>query len=374
MRIQLRILVTVLLISLTLAAGKGKARRTTTCGNGALDEGEECDDGNRVGADGCTAACKVLGTKWRCEQDAESGLSNCFKHCGDGKFQPEFGEECDDGNVKGGDGCSATCKKQEDWRCVGKKGTKQTCERWCGNGKLNLSRGEECDTGVWNKKGGPDGCSGKCKVLNGWHCNQEKGVSKCFKIADACGDGYLDTTIGEECDDGNEENGDGCTANCKINANWDCVEDEDNKSHCSKPEKPCGNGVLEEHLGEECDDGNRNKAGKGADGCNNACKVQNGWECDEDESGKSYCELIPKTCGNGIFEPELGEQCDDGNKKNGDGCNRLCKTNKNWICEENDDQLSLCWRVPKECGNGKRDKETEQCDDGNNVNLSLIHI
>ncbi|MDB4959566.1 MAG: hypothetical protein JWO36_7135 [Myxococcales bacterium] len=27
------------------------------CGNGVVDEGEECDDGNRVSGDGCTASC-----------------------------------------------------------------------------------------------------------------------------------------------------------------------------------------------------------------------------------------------------------------------------------------------------------------------------
>ena len=29
------------------------------CGNGSIEQGEQCDDGNRVASDGCSAACKV---------------------------------------------------------------------------------------------------------------------------------------------------------------------------------------------------------------------------------------------------------------------------------------------------------------------------
>ena len=29
------------------------------CGNGAVDEGEECDDGNTVGSDGCSNTCQL---------------------------------------------------------------------------------------------------------------------------------------------------------------------------------------------------------------------------------------------------------------------------------------------------------------------------
>jgi cysteine-rich repeat protein len=30
--------------------------------------------------------------------------------CGNGKWEPQFGEECDDSNTNNGDGCSASCK------------------------------------------------------------------------------------------------------------------------------------------------------------------------------------------------------------------------------------------------------------------------
>ena len=357
---------TLLLVAFAFAA-EGTAlqkKKKTLCGNGVKDEGEECDDGNRKGGDGCNAACKIQGKWWRCTEN-KAKKSTCFKFCGDGKFQPQYGEECDDGNSKGGDGCTAHCKLNAGWQCKGKRGTTQECERICGNGRLNLGKGEECDTGVWQKKGKPDGCSGQCKILKGWHCNQEKGVSKCFRIADACGDGFLDKTIGEECDDGNKKGGDGCTRTCKVNKNWSCTEDEDEKSICTKIEPHCTNGILEEHLGEECDDGGHTK---GNDGCTNACKVRKGWGCEQDDSGKSICMKIPPTCGNGVLETDQGEECDDGNRVGKDGCWRNCKIAKRWTCEEDDLGKSHCWLTPKECGNGERDPETEQCDDGNRVN------
>ena len=59
------------------------------CGDGILDPGEECDDGNNVDGDGCSADCTIEG------------------FCGDGVLDP--GEECDDGNNVDGDGCSANC-------------------------------------------------------------------------------------------------------------------------------------------------------------------------------------------------------------------------------------------------------------------------
>jgi len=59
------------------------------CGDGNLDAGEECDDGNNVDGDGCSAKCTI------------------DPYCGDGTV--DAGEECDDGNNVDGDGCSAEC-------------------------------------------------------------------------------------------------------------------------------------------------------------------------------------------------------------------------------------------------------------------------
>ena len=37
--------------------------------------------------------------------------------CGDGLTQQELEEECDDGNVIDGDGCSAECEVEQNWHC-----------------------------------------------------------------------------------------------------------------------------------------------------------------------------------------------------------------------------------------------------------------
>ena len=60
------------------------------CGNGAVEIGEECDDGNKASCDGCSSACRR-------------------ERCGDGVIA--CGEQCDDGPLNGtpGDACSARC-------------------------------------------------------------------------------------------------------------------------------------------------------------------------------------------------------------------------------------------------------------------------
>ena len=65
------------------------ACRAPFCGDGVLDPGEACDDGNNIDGDGCSALCTVE------------------PFCGDGVLDP--GEQCDDGNNVDGDGCSAVC-------------------------------------------------------------------------------------------------------------------------------------------------------------------------------------------------------------------------------------------------------------------------
>src|SRR5205085_2061200 len=63
---------------------------TAVCGNGVVEIGEQCDDGNTADCDGCSAGCRV-------------------ERCGDGVVQ--CGEQCDDGPNNGtpGDACTATC-------------------------------------------------------------------------------------------------------------------------------------------------------------------------------------------------------------------------------------------------------------------------
>ena len=94
---------------------------------------------------------------------------------------------------------------------------------------------------------------------------------------------------------------------------------------CSGPPSvsTCGSGSIDPP--EQCDDGNRTSG----DGCDWACRL----------------EVPPPVCGDGSRDP--GEQCDDGDLFPGDGCDAFC------VLEPG-------------CGNGRRDLD-EACDDGNSA-------
>ncbi len=64
------------------------------CGDGILNAGEVCDDGNLADRDGCSADCQSNET------------------CGNGTIDRATGESCDDGNHIDHDGCSSTCQTE----------------------------------------------------------------------------------------------------------------------------------------------------------------------------------------------------------------------------------------------------------------------
>lgn len=76
--------------------------------------------------------------------------------CGDGIVQPDGSEQCDDGNVAAGDGCS-DCRLED---CRGG----ESCDS-CGDGVIQ--DGELCDDG--NTVGG-DGCTSQCGIEAGFEC------------------------------------------------------------------------------------------------------------------------------------------------------------------------------------------------------------
>jgi len=248
--------------------------------------------------------------------------SSCAANSVCGNKVVEVGESCDDGNTVACDGCSASCQLE--------------APPICGNGKVEPC--EECDDGNLLDA---DGCSSTCKA----------------EVPAVCGNGVVEP--GEECDDGNFINLDGCSSVCK-------------------KEGVCGNGIKE--PGEQCDDGNN----LDGDGCNMNCglegsdplcgdgKVEGTEMCDDkcllgiplicekgidDGDGCSFeCILenfVPLQCGNGVVEPINDEQCDDGNKVAGDGCDPWCKK----------EGTGMCAPMPC-CGDGYT-TAGEECDDGN---------
>ncbi|MBI1826253.1 MAG: DUF4215 domain-containing protein [Planctomycetes bacterium] len=134
---------------------QGSGCVATQCGDGVVQGGEQCDDGNANDNDACTNACTIA-------------------RCGDGIVQTGV-EECDDGNLNNNDACTNSCVLAR-----------------CGDGIVQ-SGVEQCDDSNANDN---DACTNSCRVAR-------------------CGDGIVESGI-EECDDGNLINTDGCTNSCTL--------------------------------------------------------------------------------------------------------------------------------------------------------------
>ena len=193
-----------------------------TCGNGVLTSNKACDDGNTKGGDGCSADCLSIESGWECRVPGKP----CTPICGDGAV--ELGKKCDDGNTKSGDGCSSTCEVEPGWSCTG---SPSVCKKaMCGNGILET--GEACDCGTDPTKL-PTGCTGPNGLFNGDGtgcsktctvepiCRGTNGTGITHACAVTCGNGNVEP--GEECDDGNLVDGDGCSSTCKIEQGFTCA-------------------------------------------------------------------------------------------------------------------------------------------------------
>ena len=260
------------------------------CGNGVVTAGEACDDGDE----------ENTGGYGKCNEDCTLG-----PHCGDGDVNgPEI---CDNGanrDFYGEGGCSPDCVPPP----------------YCGDGDVQSSYGETCDDGV--NDGSYDGCTKSC----------QKGPF--------CGDGVRNGD--EACDDGvNDGSYGNCGPNCVegpycgdgvVNGPEECdINDPDRDETCNKNcrKNGCGDGVVQEELGELCDDGVDDEG-----------KSRN-----TGEYGHCGPDCLPGPwCGDGVTqEPE--EECDDG-VNNGDygTCNPNCTNGPH-------------------CGDGIVQKAFEECDD-----------
>lgn len=190
--------------------------RPVTCGDGVVVAAEACDDGNTQGGDGCAADCLSVEPGWRCRVRGR----RCVPVCGDGVLAG--GETCDDGNIQDGDGCSSTCLLE-------------SALARCGDGVIE--GGEECDTGGAGLDGGYGGCTAACLI--GAHCGDGKvdvpfedcdlgpdnvtiyGLAGCTSTCHfppACGDGKIQNAFEEQCDLGPQNGAPGafCTRGCHI--------------------------------------------------------------------------------------------------------------------------------------------------------------
>lgn len=248
------------------------------CGNGMVEAGEQCDQGEANAASGqCTPDCQI-------------------NVCGDGYASSEY-EECDDGNAVANDACLNDCKLNV-----------------CGDGVVNAGV-EVCDDGNQDPL---DGCNNQCmagtcgngdldegELCDDGNTDTSDACPACLPAT--CGDGYA-WAGSEECDDANTDDSDACLANCVAASCGDglvwadmetCDDgnlDDDDACPSSCEPASCGDGFVWAGM-ETCDDGNH----VDEDGCDATCfaescvAVTNG--PDEDIVGDDWFDLCPASPG-----------------------------------------------------------------------------
>jgi fibro-slime domain-containing protein len=225
------------------------------CGDGVMQgaNGEVCDDGNQKDGDGCSADCKTKDVGCVC---SPGQLCKCpTLKCGNGKV--EGSEQCDDGNTKPGDGCNGSCQIEKGYACPF---FNAPCVPDCGDG-IVLSPMEQCDPAVPGTNMSK-ACSSSCKYNDGWACVGDP--PSCHQTT--CGDGKVEGSEGCDLGPGKNVPGSGCFPTCHFEPKCDSTV-----GSCTSK---CGDGLV---VNEECDDGNTNDG----DGCSHECKVENGWECNQ---------------------------------------------------------------------------------------------
>ncbi|MDO8508470.1 MAG: LamG-like jellyroll fold domain-containing protein, partial [Nanoarchaeota archaeon] len=211
------------------------------CGNSITEAGEQCDDGNTIQTDSCLNSCVsalcgdniVRQGVETCDNGVLNGQATyCNSQC-TGITSPlcgnnvlESGEACDDGNTINSDACTNSCInavcgdgitrigiEECDAGAAGNSQCTSLCKlTMCGDGIIQSPNGigvnEICDGGSMacseNGYNGIAGCNGLCTAF-----------ATCV-LTETCGDGIIQSTAGESCDDSNNIDGDGCSRSCKL--------------------------------------------------------------------------------------------------------------------------------------------------------------
>lgn len=186
---------------------------STLCGDKLIQAPETCDDGNIVSGDGCSNSC-ILEQGWSCETlgtctklgwCTQWPTVNCNAICGDTLVV--WWEQCDDGNLVSGDWCSANCSIESTMCGNWKIEAWEQCDDgnnidWDGCNKV-------CTIEPWYE----------CNIIKQCvsECSKKACTNVCTTLSvcnPICWDGII--IAPEQCDDGNLVSGDGCSAICSI--------------------------------------------------------------------------------------------------------------------------------------------------------------
>ena len=187
-------------------------RADANCGNGRIDGGEQCDDGNLNGSYGhCSRTCSPAGP-----QNDAAHLNAGF--CGDGIRN--YNDKNHNGVQNDGEGFVEYCDKAD--------------AKFLGFGYCSKKPSQFCGVTTWG--GGSHDCTpdeGICLSLPDASYNIVspsifEGVevfpscaANCQSAGGYCGDGILQISD-EECDDSNKTNLDGCNQYCRTE-NISCI-------------------------------------------------------------------------------------------------------------------------------------------------------
>jgi cysteine-rich repeat protein len=211
---------------------------SAVCGDGVVNEGEQCDDGNNLDGDGCEADCTIA-----CEEpiDCDDDNACTVESCVSNRCQFEVVDP-NDGNVCTTDTCdpaagvvNAPVEIEDNNAC-----TVDSCDPVTGVSNAPIDPNDQNDCTI-------DACDPVTGVSNdpaddGTACAlslNETGVciaASCESIV--CGDGFV--SGGEGCDDGENEANDGCDPGCQLEANLFV--------RCGDP--VAGNGTLDNPFNE----------------------------------------------------------------------------------------------------------------------------
>lgn len=222
---------------------------TPTCGNGAMDAGEQCD-GVLLGGDTCETVGAYIGGTLYCSPTCAFDVSSCVPLvCGDGIVSA--GEACDDGNTATGDGCNALCQLESGWVC---SGSPSSCTQLCGNGILDS--GENCDGALL----GGESCQTLGYDTGNLSCDSNCNLDPSGCAMYQCGNSIVEP--GEDCDSGDLNGATcvslgftsgslSCSGTCTYNTSG-CITISCGDSQCNGAETSCS---CPGDCGDTCGDG-----------------------------------------------------------------------------------------------------------------------
>ncbi len=405
------------------AGGAGATGNTGTSGasgsgTGGIHLGPSSGTG---GGGGSAKVCNATSTSG-CQAQIPEG-------CGDGINNQNGIEQCDDGNVLPGDGCNGVCQVEPNWNCPpdGGPARERSSAATASSARARFATTATPSTAtaaipparfrtpptmcrrttlhphfpVWQqahragrklrRRQHATAAMAAAAVASsraGWVCPTPGNPCK---PAPRCGDGIVQPSLGEVCDDGNTKDGDGCSADCKTKGpGCVCTPASCASARPSSAATACIEGS------EKCDDGNTEAAMAArrparsrpdmpvpspmpracptvatascssrwsnaiprcrdthvAEACSSTCKFNPGWAC----TGNPPSNCHQTVCGDGKVEGSEG--CDDGNTLPNDGCSPTCHAEPN--CD------SATGTCTSKCGDGL--VVNEGCDDGNTNN------